>query len=134
MVVRTISDAEVDRLFRALADATRRDILRRSIDGEVSVSTLASYYDMSFAAVQKHVAVLQAAGLVSKLARGRERLVQAEPEPLALARALLTQLEGLWRERGRQLDDLFAAEASENAAVSPTGTAAASTNPPVTKE
>lgn len=107
-----MSDADVDRLFRALADATRRDILRRSIDGEISVSTLAGFYDMSFAAVQKHVAVLQAAGLVSKLPRGRERLVQAEPEPLALARALLTQLEGLWHERGQQLDDLFAESAA----------------------
>lgn len=110
-------DADVDRLFRALADATRRDILRRSVGGEVSVSTLASYYDMSFAAVQKHVAVLQAAGLVSKVPHGRERFVQAEQEPLAHARALLTQLEGLWRERGQQLDDLFAAEAAESAAV-----------------
>lgn len=113
MVVHAIPDADVDRLFRALADATRRDILRRTVRGEVSVSTLASYYDMSFAAVQKHVAVLQAAGLVSKSPHGRERLVQAELEPLALARALLTQLEGLWRERGRQLDDLFAEAAAD---------------------
>lgn len=101
---------ETDRLFRALADATRRDILRRCVGGEVSVSTLATYYHMSFAAVQKHVAVLQAAGLVSKEQRGRERLVRAERERLAHARALLTQLEGLWRERGSQLDDLFTTE------------------------
>lgn len=105
---------ETDRLFRALADATRRDILRRCVNGEVSVSTLATYYDMSFAAVQKHVAVLQAAGLVSKEPRGRERLVRAERAPLAHARALLTQLEGLWRERGQQLDDLFAADTHRN--------------------
>jgi DNA-binding transcriptional ArsR family regulator len=111
-----MSDADVDRLFRALADATRRDILRRTVGGEVSVSTLAGYYDMSFAAVQKHVAVLQVAGLVSKVAHGRERLVQAEPKPLALARALLTQLEGLWRERGQQLDELFAEQPVEPAA------------------
>ena len=110
MVVNQLSEAETDRLFRALADATRRDILRRCVGGEVSVSTLATYYDMSFAAVQKHVAVLQSAGLVSKEPRGRERLVHAEPAPLAHARALLTQLEGLWRERGQQLDDLFAAD------------------------
>lgn len=114
-----MSDADVDRIFRALADTTRRDILRRTVRGEVSVSTLASYYDMSFAAVQKHVAVLQAAGLVSKLPRGRERLVTAEPEPLARVRALLTQLEGLWRERGQQMDDLFA-EPAAHAASPPT--------------
>jgi DNA-binding transcriptional ArsR family regulator len=118
MVAHVMSCADVDRIFRALADTTRRDILRRTVRGEVSVSTLASYYDMSFAAVQKHVAVLQAAGLVSKLPRGRERLVTAEPEPLALVRALLTQLEGLWRERGQQLDDLFA-EPAANAASPP---------------
>jgi DNA-binding transcriptional ArsR family regulator len=108
MVVDLMTNAEIDRLFRALADATRRDILRRSIRGEISVSTLASFYNMSFAAVQKHVAVLQAAGLISKQPRGRERLVHAEPAPIARARALLTQLEGLWRERGQQMDDLFA--------------------------
>lgn len=110
-----MTDGEIDRLFRALADATRRDILRRSVNGEISVSTLASFYDMSFAAVQKHVAVLQAAGLVSKQPHGRERLVHAEPAPLAHARALLTQLEGLWRERGQQLDDLFAESEHESA-------------------
>ncbi|WP_284297089.1 ArsR/SmtB family transcription factor [Homoserinibacter gongjuensis] len=72
MVVSTpLSDAEVDRLFHALADATRRDILRRSIDGELSVSRLAEEYPMSFAAVQKHVAVLEQVGLVSKVRRGR---------------------------------------------------------------
>lgn len=119
-----MSDADVDRLFRALADATRRDILRRTVHGEVSVSTLASYYDMSFAAVQKHVAVLQAAGLVSKLPHGRERLVQAEPEPLDLARALLTQLAGLWHERGQQLDDLFAESAANTSPTTEDTTAA----------
>lgn len=115
MVVSALTDAEIDRLFRALADATRRDILRRSVRGELSVSTLATYYDMSFAAVQKHIVVLQSAGLVSKTSRGRERLVQAEIEPLRRAQALLTQLEGLWRERGQQLDDLFAEEHQERA-------------------
>lgn len=108
MVVDQLEAVEIDRLFRALADATRRDILRRTLLGQASVSTLASYYDMSFAAVQKHVAILQEAGLVTKEARGRERLVRADPTRIARARALLTQLEGLWRERGRQLDDVLA--------------------------
>ena len=108
MVVDKLTEGQVDQLFRALADATRRDILRRTLAGEASVSTLASYYDMSFAAVQKHVAILQEAGLVTKEPRGRERLVRADPRRIARARALLTQLEGLWRERGRQLDDVLA--------------------------
>jgi len=129
MVVNTIPDAEVDRLFRALADATRRDILRRTVHGEVSVSTLAGYYDMSFAAVQKHVTVLQAAGLVSKLPHGRERRVHAEREPLARARALLTQLEGLWRERGQQLDDIFAEAAAGAAPPTAVTARAITTNP-----
>lgn len=110
MVAHELTEADVDQIFRALADATRRDILRRTLAGELSVSTVASYYDMSFAAVQKHVAVLQAAGLVTKVKHGRQRLVRADRERIAKARALLTQLEGLWQERGTALDDLFSAE------------------------
>jgi DNA-binding transcriptional ArsR family regulator len=110
MVVRaSLSDAETDRLFRALADATRRDIVARLFaDEPASVSTLAARYDMSFAAVQKHVAVLEDAGLVSKHAQGRERIVRGNPERLAQARALLQQLEQHWVSRIRQLDALLA--------------------------
>lgn len=110
MVVSTeLSDAEVDRLFHALADATRRDILRRSIDGELSVSRLAEDYPMSFAAVQKHVAVLERVGLVTKVRRGRELLVRSEPEALRRAQEALDKLEEAWRGRvqrmGALLDD-----------------------------
>ncbi len=110
MVVQTpLSDPELDRLFRALADATRRDIVARVMAGEgASVSTLAGRYDMSFAAVQKHVAVLEEAGLVGKEPRGRERIVRGRPEQLARARELLHRLEHFWRDRFRQLDDLLA--------------------------
>lgn len=107
MVVGNITEHDIDRLFRALADTTRRDILRRTLVGDASVSTLASYYDMSFAAVQKHVAILQEAGLVTKESRGRERHVRTNPDHIRRARVLLTQLEGLWHERGRQLDDIL---------------------------
>lgn len=103
-----MSDDELDRLFRALADATRRDIVRRVLAGEsASVSTLAARYDMSFAAVQKHIAVLEAAGLVTKQPRGRERIVRGNPEQIARARELLAQLEKLWRERFERIDQLF---------------------------
>lgn len=99
---------ELDRLFRALADRTRRDIVARALAGEeASVSTLAERYRMSFAAVQKHVAVLERARLVSKLAVGRERIVRGNPERLARARAALVQLESLWHERFGQLDDVL---------------------------
>jgi len=110
MVVRhALADPEIDRVFRALADATRRDIVARVLAGEsASVSDLAARYAMSFAAVQKHVAVLEEAGLVTKRAKGRERIVQGNPERIGRARDLLGQLEGLWRDRFSQLDTLFA--------------------------
>lgn len=105
-----LSDAEIDRLFQALADATRRDILRRTLQGEETVSELASEYDMSFAAVQKHVAVLEAAGLVIKRAAGRERRVRGNPDMINKAQALLTYFEEIWQHRISQLDALFAEE------------------------
>jgi DNA-binding transcriptional ArsR family regulator len=109
MVVQTdLSDAEVDRIFHALADATRRDIVRRTAAVEASVSDLAAAYDMSFAAVQKHVAVLESAGLVTKRAEGRQRLVCANPATIRRARGLLGDYERLWRARVDRLDDLFA--------------------------
>ena len=110
MVVRAaLSDAEIDRVFHALADATRRDIVARVMAGEAaSISALAARYDMSFAAVQKHVAVLEGAGLVRKETQGRERIVRGNPERLARARDLLARLEDLWRARFSQLDRVLA--------------------------
>lgn len=105
---RELTDDEIDRLFHALAAATRRDILRRTIEAEQSVTALAADYDMSFAAVQKHVAVLEAAHLVVKRAEGRERLVRADPLMIARARALLARYEDLWRARIDRLDALLA--------------------------
>jgi DNA-binding transcriptional ArsR family regulator len=99
MVVRQTNREKADRLFHALADGTRRDILSRSLQGEHSVSTLASFYPMSFAAVQKHVTVLARAELVSKRRRGREQLVRGNVEELAYASELLRQFEWLWRSR-----------------------------------
>lgn len=102
-----LSDEEVNRIFRALADATRRDIIRRTLTGEASVSQLASAYDMSFAAVQKHVAMLEGAGLVTKHAKGRKRLVRGNPKTIARAQALLDSYEQLWRARVARLDTLL---------------------------
>lgn len=109
MVAQTeFSDDRIDRVFHALATATRRDILRRTLQHEQSISALAADYDMSFAAVQKHIAVLEAAELVVKRAEGRERLVRADPAMIARARALLAQYEDLWRARIDRLDALLA--------------------------
>jgi DNA-binding transcriptional ArsR family regulator len=101
------TDEEVDRLFHALADATRRDILRRCIRGEPSVSRLAEVYPMSFAAVQKHVAVLERAGLVAKERRGREQLVRTEGDAVGRARRVLDELETAWRGRLERMADLL---------------------------
>ena len=107
MVVGELSSDEVDELFHALADATRRDILRRCADGEPSVSRLADVYPMSFAAVQKHVAVLERAGLVTKERRGREQIVHTAPRAVSDARRALDELESAWRGRVDRMADLL---------------------------
>jgi DNA-binding transcriptional ArsR family regulator len=103
-----LSDAEVDRIFRALADRTRRDIVQRTLAVEATVSELAASYDMSFAAVQKHVAVLEGAGLVTKRSQGRERIVRGNAEMIRRAQALLDAYEQIWRDRIARLDALLA--------------------------
>ena len=108
MVVLELSDQDVNRLFRALADATRRDIVRRTLVADVSVSQLADSYEMSFAAVQKHVAVLEEARLVTKEPRGRERMVRGNPDRIRQAQRLLDQFEEVWRSRIDRLDILLA--------------------------
>ena len=108
MVVDEVTDAAVDQVFHALADATRRDILRRSGPRASSVSRLADAYPMSFAAVQKHVAVLERAGLVTKERRGREQLVRTDPDAVRRARQALDQLETAWRGRVDRMAELLA--------------------------
>jgi DNA-binding transcriptional ArsR family regulator len=107
MVVDDLAAEQVDELFRALADPTRRDILRRCADGEPSVSRLARAYPMSFAAVQKHVVVLERAGLVTKERRGREQLVRTDAEAVGRARRALDELETTWRGRVERMSDLL---------------------------
>jgi DNA-binding transcriptional ArsR family regulator len=111
MVVRLADDERADRIFHALADATRRDIVRHTMRTPDSVTGLARRYPMSFAAVQKHVAVLTDAGLVTKERRGREQLVSAVPATVRDAGALLDELEALWRGRVERMADLLADDA-----------------------
>jgi DNA-binding transcriptional ArsR family regulator len=94
-----LAPPDFDRMFGALADHTRRDIVRRAIDGEEGVVELAGHYSMSFAAVQKHVAILERAGLVTKVRIGRRKVVRTNGEGLRVARRLLDQYEELWRGR-----------------------------------
>ena len=111
-----IAPPDFDRMFRALADHTRRDIVRRAIDGQEGVADLASHYPMSFAAVQKHVAVLERAGLVNKQQTGRRKVVRTNLEGLRKARHLLDQYEELWRGRIARMTGIVAAsgDASEH--------------------
>ena len=97
---------DFDRVFRALADSTRRDIVRRAIAGEEGVAELAAHYPMSFAAVQKHVAILERAGLVTKQRIGRRKVVRTNLEGLRVARRLLDRYEELWRGRIDRMTEL----------------------------
>ena len=109
VVVRRQSSADyLDGLFRALADATRRDILARVLKADASVSELAVSYRMSFAAVQKHVAVLERAGLVTKRRDGRTQRVAGKLDAIRRANRLLEQLEQIWQARISRLDELLA--------------------------
>ena len=109
MVVRYRPSTEcLDRLFGALADATRRDILARAMEADASVSQLAAHYSMSFAAVQKHVAVLERAHLVTKRKDGREQRVAGNPTAVRRANKALAEFEQIWKARIGRLDDLLA--------------------------
>jgi DNA-binding transcriptional ArsR family regulator len=107
MVVDQLTEDTIDGLFHALADPTRRDILRRCAADEPSVSRLARGYPMSFAAIQKHVAVLERAGLVIKEPRGREQLVRTDADAVARARQALDDLEATWRGRVDRMSALL---------------------------
>ena len=107
------NENRADALFHALADRTRRDIIRRVLAGEHSVSALAAKYDMSFAAVQKHVAVLEKAGLLTKRRSGREQLASGEVQAVRSVASMLTELEDIWRGRIARIDELIASDTDQ---------------------
>ena len=107
VVLVSVAPPEFDRMFGALADHTRRDIVRRAISAEEGIVELASHYPMSFAAVQKHVAVLERAGLVTKERVGRRKVVRTNLERLRAVRRLLDQYEELWRGRIDRMAELI---------------------------
>jgi len=102
-----IAPPDFDRLFGALADATRRDIVRRAMDAELGVAELAEHYPMSFAAVQKHIAILERAGLVTKQRIGRRKVVRTNVEAIRVAQRLLERYEALWRDRIDRMTNLI---------------------------
>lgn len=103
----------MDALFHALADRTRRDIMRRTLAGEHSVSALAGKYDMSFAAVQKHVVVLEKAGLITKRRSGREQLASGDVAAVRSVAGMLTELEQVWGGRIARIDELISTDPNE---------------------
>jgi DNA-binding transcriptional ArsR family regulator len=107
MVVHERTTQDVDRVFRALSDATRRDIFERVIGGGLSVSALAHDYDMSFAAVQKHVSVLERASLVTKEPHGREQIVHGNVPTLRSVSALLEAFEEIWIGRATRIAEIL---------------------------
>ena len=108
-----IAPPDYDRMFGALADATRRDIVRRAIGGEEGVAELAEHYPMSFAAVQKHIAILERAGMITKERIGRRKVIRTNLEGLRLARSLLDQYEELWRGRVARMTALVTQDQKE---------------------
>ena len=105
VAIQTVVD--FDRVFGALADGTRRDIVRRAIAGNEGVAELAEHYPMSFAAVQKHVAILERAGLVAKHRNGRRKVVRTELEALRIAQGLLKRYEDMWRDKFDRMAQLI---------------------------
>ena len=120
-----------DAHFHALADRTRRDILGRVLAGEHSVSTLAKHYEMSFAAVQKHVAVLERAGLLTKRRQGREALASGDVQVVRAANQLLSELESVWRGRIARIDALLVENSQHDNAHSQGADSRPSIPPPV---
>jgi DNA-binding transcriptional ArsR family regulator len=107
------AEGDVDQVFHALADATRRDIVALVLRDEHSVTALARRYPMSFAAVQKHVAVLERAGLVTKRRSGREQLVTGAVDTIRQAQRALDQLEAVWRHRIDRIGEMLAERTTE---------------------
>lgn len=101
------SNAALDLIFGALADATRRDILKRVSAAEYTIGELAKPYAMSLAAIAKHINVLEKAGLITKHRSGKEKVVRIMPEAIETAAAHLTEYEKLWSDRFDALEKLL---------------------------
>src|SRR5690242_19486584 len=106
------NEDRADALFHALADRTRRDIMRRVLAGEHSVSTLALKYEMSFAAVQKHVDVLEKAGLLTKRRSGCEQLASGYVAAVRSVGSMLAELEQVWRGLIARIDELISSDST----------------------
>ncbi len=107
---RQVSQGEsgrLDAVFRALGDPTRRDMLTRLRKRGMSIGHIAEYYELTFAAVAKHVDVLARAGLVVKARQGKEQVATLDPKAFAAANAYLEQYQKLWQNRLDSLDNFL---------------------------
>jgi DNA-binding transcriptional ArsR family regulator len=100
------SNAQVDVLFYALSDSTRRSILARVAKVELSISEIAHHYKLTFAAISKHIQVLEKAGLVAKRRQGKEQIVMIVPATLDIARGHIEQYAKIWVSRYNKLEIL----------------------------
>jgi DNA-binding transcriptional ArsR family regulator len=101
---------EMNAIFHALGDTTRRQMIRELADGERTVSELAEPFSMSLAAASKHIKVLESAGLIRREVRGRTHLCRLDPGPLASAHEWLSFYERFWSSRLDVLEQLLRAE------------------------
>lgn len=97
----------LDTIFSAFADKTRRDILRRTAETSLSISDLAQSYKMSFAAIAKHIGVLERAHLINKKRDGKQQIITAVPYTIAIATNHLEHYEQLWENRFTALENLL---------------------------
>jgi DNA-binding transcriptional ArsR family regulator len=104
---RAAADEDLNRTLLALADPTRRAILRRLAGGEARVTDLSAPFDMSLAAVSKHIRVLEQAGLVRRTVRGREHLLAFEARALRPAAEWIAAQKGAWERRLDALEDVL---------------------------
>jgi DNA-binding transcriptional ArsR family regulator len=99
--------SQLDSVFQALSDPTRRRMLRELADGERTVGQLAEPFAMSLAAASKHIKVLESAGLIRREIRGRAHLCRLDPCPLSNAQRWLSFYEAFWTDRLSVLDQLL---------------------------
>jgi DNA-binding transcriptional ArsR family regulator len=100
--------ANIDRVFHALGDATRRAILEKLSEGAVSVSAIAEPLDITLAAVVQHLQVLEKSGLVRTTKVGRVRTCRMEPKGFSIAEQWIGDRKSLWERRLDRLGDLLA--------------------------
>lgn len=109
-----LESATLDRTFRALADPTRRAIVRDLSQGERGIVELAAPFDISLSAVSKHIRVLETAGLVHREIRGRDHRCRLSPRPMAAAMQWLLYYQQFWSDSLDAMDELLHQESTES--------------------